>query len=369
MASWPFLTEHEHADPEASAARPTSSRVGQALLAIIALIVVGGALKLTASVTLPLAFALFLAAVCWPLQHRLEERMPRGVALALTLAILLAVLLAFAGTLWFSATIVARDWPQYASQFQNYMDQARNTAQQYGISLPGGAQSEQSATSTLQPLVLATGQQVFTFVGGMVLVTGFLIFGLLEAHDFRARLEEVVPSSRSGQWFAAIKEITHSFQRYIVVRTVIGLITGVLVALVSWLIGLDFAIIWGLSNFLLNYIPTLGSIIAVVPPVLFALLQFQSIEMALLVLLGVGGAQFLMGQYIDPWLQGKYLDLSPLVVLFSVTFWGWLWGVAGAFISVPLTMLIVIACNQFDRTRWVATLLADMEPPTEDKSE
>jgi predicted PurR-regulated permease PerM len=75
----------------------------------------------------------------------------------------------------------------------------------------------------------------------------------------------------------------------------------------------------------------------------------------------VGGVQFIMGQYIDPLLQGKYLALSPLVVLLSVTFWGWLWGVAGAFIGVPLTIGIVIACNHFERTRWIATLLADVK--------
>jgi predicted PurR-regulated permease PerM len=82
--------------------------------------------------------------------------------------------------------------------------------------------------------------------------------------------------------------------------------------------------------------------------------------MALLVLLGVGGVQFVMGQYIDPLLQGKYLALSPLVVLLSVTFWGWLWGVAGAFIGVPLTIGIVITCRHFERTRWIATLLAEV---------
>jgi predicted PurR-regulated permease PerM len=199
-----------------------------------------------------------------------------------------------------------------------------------------------------------------SFLTAFVLVIAFLVFGLLEAPDFQAKLGSIVPRQRAGAWFDAIHTITSDFQRYIVVRTFIGLITGVLVALFAWVIGLDFALIWGLTNFLLNYIPTLGSIIAVVPPVLFGLLQFQSIPMALLVLLGVGGVQFVMGQYIDPLLQGKYLALSPLVVLLSVTFWGWLWGVAGAFIGVPLTIGIVIACRHFERTRWIAILLAEV---------
>jgi predicted PurR-regulated permease PerM len=101
--------------------------------------------------------------------------------------------------------------------------------------------------------------------------------------------------------------------------------------------------------------------VAVIPPVLFGLVQFQSIPMALLVLLGVGGVQLIMGQYIDPLLQGKYLALSPLVVLLSVTFWGWLWGIGGAFLGVPLTIGVVITCRRFARTRWIATLLARLE--------
>jgi predicted PurR-regulated permease PerM len=213
----------------------------------------------------------------------------------------------------------------------------------------------------IQAVLTWAGERAAGFLAAFVLVIAFLVFGLLEATDFQAKLNALLPRQRAETWFEAIHTITNDFQRYIVVRTVIGLITGVLITLFCWIIGLDFAIIWGLSNFLLNYIPTLGSIIAVVPPVLFGLVQFESIPMALLVLLGVGGVQFIMGQYIDPLLQGKYLALSPLVVLLSVTFWGWLWGIAGAFIGVPLTIGIVIACNHFDRTRWIATMLAEVK--------
>ena len=110
---------------------------------------------------------------------------------------------------------------------------------------------------------------------------------------------------------------------------------------------------------------TLGSLVAIFPPVLFAFIQFDGFTMPLLVLAGVGGIQLVMGQFVDPRLEGKYLELSPLVVLFSVAFWGWMWGIAGAFIGVPITVALVIACNQFERTRWIAALLADVDQDEE----
>jgi AI-2 transport protein TqsA len=107
-----------------------------------------------------------------------------------------------------------------------------------------------------------------------------------------------------------------------VVCTVIGLITGVLIWLLCLIMGLDFAFVWGFINFLLNYIPTLGAIIGVMPVSAFALVEFGIGVKALLVLLGISGIQIVMGIYLDPLLQGRQLSLSPLVVLFSVTFLG-----------------------------------------------
>jgi predicted PurR-regulated permease PerM len=351
---------HQAAPYDSASAGATSrqQRITQTLLAIIAVILVGAVLKLTASVTLPLVFALFLTAIFWPLQRRFAERMPRGAAVLLSLLAFLLVVTVFVGLLWLSVVVVAQGWQPYSEQFASYRQQAMNWLQSVGVPLPGG--EGQAGAGFAQSILTWASGRITGFLTAFVLVIAFLVFGLLEAPDFQAKLGSIVPAQRVGAWFDAVHAITSDFQRYIAVRTLIGVITGALVSLFAWLIGLDFALIWGLTNFLLNYIPTLGSIVAVIPPVLFGLVQFESIPMALLVLLGVGGVQFVMGQYIDPLLQGKYLSLSPLVVLLSVTFWGWLWGIAGAFIGVPLTIGIVIACRHFERTRWIAILLSEV---------
>lgn len=336
----------------AAVLRHGAERIGQIrawLLGVIAVLLSIAALKLSLPVTLPLTFAVFLIAVFWPVQERLEQRLPRGAAAVLVLLLFLLLVAVFAGALWWSGQMVVAKAPDYAEQFQRYREQVTGWAGQLGIELGQGG--------SLREWAVRLSQSLLAFIGGFVLVIAFFVLGLLEVHRYRAKLERIRGPLSSADWRGPVTRIVHDFQRYIVVRTAIGLITGALAWLIAWLMGLDFAFVWGLSTFLLNYIPTLGSIAAVLPPVLFALVQFESWAMALWVLLLQGGMQLIMGNYVDPLIQGKYLHLSPLVVLLAVVFWGWVWGIAGAFIAMPLVVALVITCDQFARTRWIAILL------------
>jgi predicted PurR-regulated permease PerM len=347
--------------PDAPSDAPTRSHAGVRgrLLAVIATILTLAALKAASTVMLPLTFAIFFIALFWPLQRRLQQRLPTGIALLLTLLTFLLTLGGLIGALWFSAELVAERGSTYFDQFQQMYESTQDWVKQYGVNLPGVGEGSTSSEQA-QDALLTVSRRTFAFLGALILVIAYLVLGLLEVPDFRAKVDRAT-GGRGTRWFESAQRIARDFQRYIVVRTVVGLITGVLAGLACWIIGLDFAFIWGLSNFLLNYIPTIGSIIAVFPPTLFALVQFGLTWQALVVLLAVGGVQLVMGNYVDPLLQGKYLDLSPLVVLFSVAFWGWLWGIAGAFIGIPITVAIVIGCSKSDSTRWIATLLADVQ--------
>ena len=336
------------------------SRLAHRLLAVIATVVVLWALKWSAAVTLPLAFAVFLLALFWPLQRRLENVMPQGAALLLTLLAFLVALGLFVAAFWFSAEQVAGKAGEYEGQFRQLYEQARQWAEQRGLALPGGGDGGGGLAG--RDALIRTGRQVFSFLGAFVLVVAYLVLGLHDTSRYRQRFAEGLPGRpKSDEWLETIHDIARDFQRYFVIRTGTGLATGVLTGLVCWLIGLDFALVWGLLNYLLNYIPTLGSILGVLPPVLFALVQFGFGWQALLVLLGVGGVQLVMGNYVDPLVQGKYLSLSPLVVLVSVALWGWIWGIAGAFLGVPITVAVVVTCARFERTRWLAALLAEIE--------
>ena len=122
--------------------------------------------------------------------------------------------------------------------------------------------------------------------------------------------------------------------------------------------GLDLALVWGLLNFLLNFVPVIGNIVGIVPPTMYASIQFGGWTMPLLVFAGFAALQIAISNFIYPWLQGRQLALSPLVIIIAMTFWSWVRGIAGALIAVPLTAATVIACDQFDRSRWLARLLS-----------
>ncbi len=343
--------------------------VTQWWVVVVAAIALLAGLRAAASVLVPFVFAIFFIAVFWPLQSRLERRMPRVAAMSITLLAFLAVAAALAGALYYSGYQVVQQWPQYREQFSGYYRQLQSWGQQFGVGVPNLSGSGGEATSTgssgapggAQSLILSGGQQTAAFISAAVLVVAFFLLGLLEVDSFGTKLRNIFarrnPDERRADWWGSIRQIAKEFQRYVAVDAFLGVVTGVLVYAGSLLVGLELAFVWALANFVLNFIPTLGSIVAVVPPVLFALVQFQSWTMALLVLLVIGGVQVVMGMVVGPLLQGKYLELSATVVLLSVIFWGWLWGIVGALIAVPLMILIVIVCSQFERTQWVARLL------------
>jgi len=329
------------------------------LVAVAAVVVVLAGLKAAGAVAVPLVFALFLAAVFWPLQRRLKQRLPAGLAAVLTLLAFLAVLAVLVGAFAAAIDTVADDGQPYFTQIEHLIGDVRGWLDARGIPVAGGPQG---GGDELRTRALAAVEGAFGLVSAFVLVLALFVLGLLEVMDARHKLTAIA-GDRAERWLAAVRRITDDFQRYIAVRTLVGLITGAATGAVCLALGLEFALVWGLINFLLNYIPTIGSIVGVVPPVLFALVQFEGAGRALAVLAAVGGVQLVMGNWIDPLLQGRFLKLSPFVVLLSVVFWGWLWGIAGAFLSMPITVAVVIAARQSERTRWLAILLGGEPPP------
>ena len=146
-------------------------------------------------------------------------------------------------------------------------------------------------------------------------------------------------------------------------RTVVAILQGVSAWLVALLLGLDFALVWGLIAALLNFIPSVGSVLAVIPPTLFATVQFDGWARPLGVLAAMAPLQIVLGYFVDPKIEGRFLRLSPLFVLFSIVFWGWLWGVAGALLGVPIMVALVIVLDELPQTRWLAAMLV-RDPPS-----
>jgi predicted PurR-regulated permease PerM len=149
------------------------------------------------------------------------------------------------------------------------------------------------------------------------------------------------------------------FRKYMLVRTQMSAVTGLLVGAFAWITGLQFAVEWGVIAFVLNYIPYIGPFVATLFPTLLAMTQFESWPAVLGMFVGLNIIQFAVGNYVEPRVAGRLLSMSPMVVLFAIFFWTFLWGLFGTFIGVPIALAILSFCDQHPSSRWVADLLGD----------
>ncbi|WP_022729279.1 AI-2E family transporter [Fodinicurvata sediminis] len=315
-------------------------------------------LYLSRPVTLPLAFGLFLMAIVWPVQDRLDRRFPRWVGFLTSVLLIVLAFGGFFGLLALSVILIGDGIAAYRYELDRayFSVLAWAAANGFPVNVPN---VEEMDIGPMVGMAASALDRVNASIALIGLTFIYIVLGLLEVRDFGSKLR----SLPTGDLILdAIQKISHKFRRYIVVRTFVSLLTGLLTYLFALVLGLEFALTWGLIAFILNYIPFLGSILAVIPPVVFATVQFNDWLMPLLVLLGTSTIQIVLGNYVDPRLEGRALALSPLVVVISIFFWGMIWGVAGAFIGVPATIAIITICDQFEQTQWLARLAGSRIP-------
>jgi len=191
------------------------------------------------------------------------------------------------------------------------------------------------------------------------LIIIFAIFILIESRQIPSKIQALFPDdSRRQRVEEMLIRIDHDVQTYFGVKTLVSLVTALLSYAVMRWVGLDLPEFWALLVFILNYIPTIGSLVATILPSLMALFQFESLRPVLILFIGITVIQQTLGNLIEPNLMGMTLNLSPLVVVMSLILWGMLWGVVGMFLCVPITVIAVIIMANFSSTRWVSILLS-----------
>jgi predicted PurR-regulated permease PerM len=338
----------------------TSSPRLRQLVTVLVVIFVFAALKATKPVTMPLAFALFAVILFWPLYRWLNERMTSGLALTITLVAFLAVIGGFFWAVVEATDEVVEDASRYEEEVEQLVTRAESLFGTVTDAVSDG-DGESNGVSLSSQRVASVAQRVaasvWSVLGYLVLITALFALAIIEVprwkHKLRTRFDDPV----SSEAIDTATQVTTQVQRFLIVQSFTSVITGILTGLFCWILGVDFAFVWGILAAVLNFIPTLGSIVAVVPPVLFALLQFGLAWQPPVVFAGLAAIQIILGAYVDPKLQGRYLELSAFVVLLAITFWGWLWGIPGAFIAVPITAALVLASKHVDGAEWVARLL------------
>jgi predicted PurR-regulated permease PerM len=199
-----------------------------------------------------------------------------------------------------------------------------------------------------------------SILGNAFLIIIYVLFLMAEERYFRAKIAAFFRKTENkDKAMGIVRKIDDSLSRYVYLKTLVSLVTGGLSYIALQVIGVDFAFFWAFMIFLLNYIPNIGSLIATLFPALIAALQFGDYHQALWVLLSVGVIQALVGNIVEPKVMGNTLNVSPLVVILSLVFWGFLWGIVGMILSVPIMVMLIIIFSQYPATRGVAILLSE----------
>ncbi len=334
---------------------------GARLLFILAcLVVVVYGIRFTAPIMLPSAMALFLAVLSLPILLALQRRgVPKFLAIALTVlvdvAVLgLVVLLASQSVSQFQAQL-----PRYAVRLQSLQEAwIAGLEARLGIPIGKYVTTELINPSAVVDLVGSTVGRIAQFVSTTFLVLLVMIFMLSEATVFPAKVRVVMGVADEDRLTKVVSEI----QSYLGIKTMVSLATGVLLGVWAYVLDLDFPVLLGLTAFVLNYVPTVGSIIAAAPAILLSLILHGTLGHAALVASGYAVVNLVFGNFLEPHLMGRRLGMSTLVVILSLVFWGWAWGPIGALLSVPLTVVVKIWMENTQDLRWVAVLL-DKSPP------
>lgn len=347
------------------------ARAGRVILMLAALVIVVSGLKAAQGFFLPVLLAFFVATVSFPITNALRNRkVPRSIAVLLTVLIDFAFII---GLILLGVSLVGdlqRQWDEkYATQFS---EQLRRGSETLAMKLEeAGVEDARDKIRVAVENNIANLQdirferiwgvsagllgQVVGFFGTALVVLVLTIFMLSEARMFGRRLEAI--SLARGPDLARMVAATKDIQRFLAIKTVVSLVTGVLAGFLCWAAGLDFYLLWGILAFALNYIPVIGSLLAGIPPMLLALLT-EGLPNAVLVAGGYLLINNFLGNFIEPMLVGRRFGISTLVVVLSVLFWGWVWGPLGMLLAVPLTMVLKVVLDSSDEFRWIGVAIS-----------
>ena len=332
------------------------------LVVTAALVVVIAGIKAAEALAVPFLLAAFIATIAaTPVFWLNRYRVPVGVAIAAVAAVLIALLVGVGAVVAQSAAEFQEQLPGYQAKLRTIFGDIEAQAAQLGFELSpdmvDAGQALNFAGDALQTL-------------GNMLSNGFLIlltvlFILAEASSFPRKLKTVLADPDDDM--PHFQRFAENVNRYMAIKTSVSVATGLFVGTALWLIGVDFPVLWGLLAFLLNYVPTIGSIIAAVPPVLLAIVQLGAGHAVAAAAVFVA-VNVVMGNVVEPKFMGRALSLSTLVVFLSLVFWGWVLGPVGMLLSVPLTMTAKIAFEANPSTEWIAHLLDPAERATAQKN-
>lgn len=332
--------------------------LGYFFIVFASVIIVLAGIKSATAIVIPFLLALFIAIILSPSYNYFNKKgLPNGLSLVLVITLFVIFLASVAKLIGTSAQEFSSNIGFYEQQLSGSFHKVSEMAVSLGIKLP-----EKEIASIINPKqIMQLTSGIVQGIGSMF-TNGFVIllsvvFMLLESGHF---LDKITYATNDNRVISNIQEILSKIKRYMVLKALISMFTGLVIWIALLIVGTDYAFLWAVLAFMLNFIPNIGSIIAAVPPVLLTLIQLGSVS-ALIVSAIYVGVNVIIGSVIEPKIMGKGMGLSTLVVFLSLLFWGWLLGIVGMLLSIPLTMMAKIIFDENENTKWIAVLLGTGE--------
>ncbi|MBR9759689.1 AI-2E family transporter, partial [bacterium] len=339
------------------------------LVAAASTIVIIGGLKLAQGFFVPILLAVFIATVSFPITNWLRRRkVPRFFAVLLTVLVdfafltgIVVIVISLMGDLedkW-----QTKYFPAVNERIEEISLTAVDLLENWQVQDAEGLVRQYTNVEIPQKLganldVFGVGANVawglISFLGTTLLVLILTVFMLSEARMFGRRKNAILEAR--GPNFDRFMNSSADIQRYLAMKTVVSLATGLLAGFLCWAAGLDFFVLWGIVAFTMNFIPVLGSIIAGIAPVILAFLVNDAAS-AVAVGIGYISINIFLGNFLEPMLMGRRFGLSTLVVIISVLFWGWIWGPVGMLLAVPLTMVVKVMLENSNELRWISVAI------------
>ena len=335
-------------------------RIGMVvILTVIAVFV----LKTLGPILKPLLIAIFLYILISPAEQLLTRiKLPRFLAYLVILVALFVVVFFLMKLISHNVESFAKKLPEYAETVQEIIAGftvwigGMKFLKDIGIAWdPAGMQISLIADYVRGHAAEGIGS-VFGLMGNLLLIFFLIVFIILEGEQLGPRVVYAYGKTRSNRILRVIVAINRDVRKYLVIKTGLAVVDGIIFTGLLWACGVEFSALWGVSAFILFFVPYVGAHLAILLPVLMVLVQFSG-GAALLMLVILGILQILMGNYVSPRIMGRGLNLSPLVILFSLTFWGWLWGIIGVLLAIPITATIRIVMEDIPSTRKTARLM------------
>lgn len=335
------------------------------LLLVLTVIVLAAVLKVTGTFLVPVTIAMFVSLVFEPLIVTLNTKFKipwiAGIFIVLTLVIVSAWIIA--SLLLSSIRTIIDLYPRYEERFTVIYKAIAGL-----FALPYNAEStlfqnlwgQLGIRQTLRNFAFSLSNSLIVFFKDLLLVLLFAVFFLLDLRYLRQKLDFAFGDGSKGKAALIITDIIQQVTRYMSVKFFISLLTGVLIFLGTFAVGIGFPILWGFLAFILNFIPNFGSILSGVLTSVFALVQFwpQPAPVVFVAVL-MCAVNFILGNIIEPRVQGRHLGLSPFIIIVSLSFWGWLWGFTGLILAVPMMVILKIICENVSILHPAAVLMGN----------